>query len=95
MKLETDICDVVTWPGKPLSLVHTCEISTGMSAGMFKLATYACLVRVTSETFSSAIFIDREEIWNISHSDWLNSCSYACAYLTPVPTGEISVTFVK
>ena len=43
------------------------------------------------ETFSSAILIDREEIWNISHSDWLDSCSYACAYFTPIPTVEISV----
>ena len=31
---------------------------------MFTLATYACLVRVTSETLLSAIFIDREEKWN-------------------------------
>ena len=79
----------------PLSLVHTYEINTGVSTSvstrMFTLATCACLVRVTSETFSSAIFIDREEIWNISHSDWLNSCSYACAYFTPVPKSEISV----
>ena len=70
-----------------LSLVHTCEIGgTGISTRMLTLATYACLVRVTSETFSSAIFIDREEIWiwNISHSDWLNSCCYACAYFTSV-----------
>ena len=52
---------------------------------MFTLATYACPVRVTSETFSSAIFIDREEIWNIRHSDWLNYCSYACAYFKPLP----------
>ena len=53
---------------------------------MFTHATYACPVRVTSETFSSAIFIDREEIWNISLSDWLNSCSYACAYSPSVHT---------
>ena len=82
-----------------LSLVHTCEISTviitSVSTRMFTLATYACLVRVTLETFSSAIFIDREEICNISHSDWLNSCFYACACFTLVPAREISVTFVK
>ena len=78
-----------------LSMVRICKISTSVSTRMFTLATHACSVRDTSETFSSAIFIDREEIWKISHSDWLNSFSYVCAYFTPVPTGEISVTFVK
>ena len=71
-----------------LSPVHTCQIGTGVSTRMFTLASYACLVRVTSNTFSSAI-------WNIGHYDWLNSCSYACAYFTPVPIGEIRISSTR
>ena len=48
-------------------------------------------LRTSSPNLSSAIFIDREEIWNsVSYS-----CAYARAYFRPVPISEISVISIS